>query len=200
MQGRLCKKDCARETCKETVQGDCAKTPARAYPLNPPYQGDFSLNSPLIRGARGVKNDERWVSCTVSFAGTTNVGFLAQSRGQDTYRTSFCIGDYEKAFTLIIQRTAVIGQMSLDLDSLDSSYRISSGEISSGGYIDRAIAINRPLIGMGLAIARLSTAHMTNMTTWRGQREQNQGTEAGFWRHLAMFRFCCFRGVVPTLR
>ena len=35
-------------------------------PLNPPYQGDFPLNSPLIRGARGVKNDERWVSCTVS--------------------------------------------------------------------------------------------------------------------------------------
>ena len=37
-------------------------------PLNPPYQGDFPLNSPLIRGARGVKNDERWVSCTVSLA------------------------------------------------------------------------------------------------------------------------------------
>ena len=48
--------------------------------------------------------------------------------GQDTYRTSFCIGDYEKPFTLIIQRTAVIGQTSLDLDSLDSSYRISSGK------------------------------------------------------------------------
>ena len=38
-------------------------------PLNPPYQGDFPLNSPLIRGARGVKNDERWVSCTVSQVG-----------------------------------------------------------------------------------------------------------------------------------
>ena len=37
--------------------------------------------------------------------------------GQDTYRTSFCIGDYEKAFTLITQRTAVIGQTSLDLGS-----------------------------------------------------------------------------------
>ena len=30
-------------------------------PLNPPDKGDFPLNSPLIRGARGVKNDERWV-------------------------------------------------------------------------------------------------------------------------------------------
>jgi len=33
--------------------------------------------------------------------------------GQDTYRTSFCIGDYEKAFTLIIQRKAIQGQASL---------------------------------------------------------------------------------------
>ena len=78
--------------------------------------------------------------------------------GQDTYRTSFCIGEYEKPFTLIIQRTAVIGQTSLDLDSLDSSYRISSG-----GYIYRATATNRPLIGMGLAIARLSTAQYDNL-------------------------------------
>ena len=78
--------------------------------------------------------------------------------GQDTYRTSFCIGDYEKVFTLIIQRTAVIGQTSLDLDSRDSSYGISSGEINSGAYIYRAIATNRPLIGTGLAIARWTTA------------------------------------------
>ena len=48
--------------------------------------------------------------------------------GQNAYRTSFCIGDYEKAFTLIIQRTAVIGQTSLDLDSPNSSYGISSGQ------------------------------------------------------------------------
>ncbi len=51
--------------------------------------------------------------------------------GQDTYHTSFCIGDHAKAFTPIIQRTAVIGQTSLDLDSPDISYGISSGEISS---------------------------------------------------------------------
>ena len=29
-------------------------------PLNPPCQGDLSLNSPLIRGARGVRNDKYW--------------------------------------------------------------------------------------------------------------------------------------------
>ena len=63
----------AVETVQKTSLGYAGGKP---NPLNPPYQGDFPLNSPLIRGARGVKNDERWVSGTVSFAGTTNVGFL----------------------------------------------------------------------------------------------------------------------------
>ena len=58
--------------------------------------------------------------------------------GQETYRTSFCIGDYENAFTLVIQRKAIQGQASLDLDSQDSS-----DGISLGGYIYRAIATNR---------------------------------------------------------
>ncbi len=58
--------------------------------------------------------------------------------GQSIYRTSFCIGDYEKAFTLIIQRTALKGQASLDLDSQESS-----DTISQGGYVHRAIATNR---------------------------------------------------------
>ena len=52
------------ETVQETSLSYAGGKP---NPLNPPYQGDFPLNSPLIRGARGVKNDERWVSCTVSF-------------------------------------------------------------------------------------------------------------------------------------
>ena len=58
--------------------------------------------------------------------------------GQDTYRTSFCIGDYEKAFTLVIQRKAIKGQVNLDLDSEDDSEGVSMG-----GYIYRAIATNR---------------------------------------------------------
>jgi len=58
--------------------------------------------------------------------------------GQDTYRTSFCIGKYEKAFTFIIQRTAIKGQTNLDLDSQESS-----DAISQGGYVYRAIATNR---------------------------------------------------------
>ena len=58
--------------------------------------------------------------------------------GQDSYRTSFCIGDYEKAFTLIIQRTALTGQASLDLASQDSA-----DGISLGGYTYRAMATHR---------------------------------------------------------
>ncbi len=58
--------------------------------------------------------------------------------GQSTYRTSFCIGNYEKAFTLVIQRKALKGQASLNLDSQDNSKGISLG-----GYIYRAIATNR---------------------------------------------------------
>jgi hypothetical protein len=58
--------------------------------------------------------------------------------GQETYRTSFCIGDYEKAFTLIIQRKPLQGQLSLSLDLEDSVEGINLG-----GYVYRAIATNR---------------------------------------------------------
>jgi hypothetical protein len=58
--------------------------------------------------------------------------------GQETYRTSFCIGDYENAFTLIIQRKLIKGQANLDLEPQDSS-----GGINLGGYLYRAIATNR---------------------------------------------------------
>ena len=48
---RLCKKPIfvvpARETVQETSLGYAGGKP---NPLNPPYQGDFPLNSPLIRG------------------------------------------------------------------------------------------------------------------------------------------------------
>jgi hypothetical protein len=62
--------------------------------------------------------------------------------GQDTYRTSFCIGNYKQSFTLIIQRTAVPGQTSLDLGSPDGAE-----EINLEGYLYRAIATNREGLG-----------------------------------------------------
>ena len=57
---------------------------------------------------------------------------------QDTYRTSFCIGNYDVPFTLVIQRTAIQGQASLDLPSPKGAE-----EMNSGSYIYRAIATNR---------------------------------------------------------
>ncbi len=79
----------------------------------------------------------------IDAAGDTDWQPLIDKKGkeissQDTYRTSFCIGKYEKAFTLVIQRTEIKGQANLDLDSQEDS-----NAISQGGYIYRAIATNR---------------------------------------------------------
>ena len=64
MRSNLVRHSCGR---------DCARNPRSAWvtcgkpnPLNPPCQGDLSLNSPLIRGARGVRKDQYWVFCKVS--------------------------------------------------------------------------------------------------------------------------------------
>lgn len=58
--------------------------------------------------------------------------------GQDTYRMAHWISDYETAFTLVVQRKAIKGQVELDLDS-----SANDEEICSGGYVYRAIATNR---------------------------------------------------------
>jgi hypothetical protein len=58
--------------------------------------------------------------------------------GQETYRTSHCIGKYGKAFTLIIQRKAIQGQTCLDIASQGDA-----DGMSLGGYIYCAIATNR---------------------------------------------------------
>jgi len=68
-------------------------------------------------------------------------GFLNKDNelvvNQQTYRTSHCIGDYEKAFTLIVQRTKIIGQVEIDLEGSEVS-----DEAIVDGYIYRAIATN----------------------------------------------------------
>jgi len=57
---------------------------------------------------------------------------------QETCRTSHCIGDYEKPFTLIVQRKQIKGQTTLDLSDEETSE-----EINANGYIYRAIATNQ---------------------------------------------------------
>ncbi len=58
--------------------------------------------------------------------------------GEAVCRTVFCIGDYDKAFTLIVQRKAIQGQQSLDLEPDNDT-----DEVITGSYIYRAIATNR---------------------------------------------------------
>jgi hypothetical protein len=58
--------------------------------------------------------------------------------GQETYRASHCIGEYEKAITLIIQRKAKQGQTTLHIGSQGNT-----GGMNLGGYIYRVIATHR---------------------------------------------------------
>jgi hypothetical protein len=85
------------------------------------------------------------------------------TNGQETYRTRFCIGDYEKAFTLIIQRKLIKGQASLDLESQDGS-----DEINLDGYVYRAIATNRDM---------LSDSQIIHCYHQRGENSENRNKE-----------------------
>lgn len=58
-------------------------------------------------------------------------------KNQHTLRTLHCIKGYDKAFTLIIQRTGKKGQAELDLNDTQTSDEVVCGE-----YIYRAIACN----------------------------------------------------------
>ncbi len=58
--------------------------------------------------------------------------------GQDTYRLAHWISDYEKPFTLIVQRKRIKGQVELALDTADSGE-----QMVSQGYIYRFIATNQ---------------------------------------------------------
>ena len=56
--------------------------------------------------------------------------------GHSTYRTLHVIGDYEQAFTLVVQRKRVKGQVDLEILQSDE-------EVCAQGYVYRAIATNR---------------------------------------------------------
>ncbi len=79
-------------------------------------------------------------------------------KGQDTFRTVHCIGDYEKPFTLIIQRKRIKGQAELDASQ-------QSEEIINKGYIYRAIATNRDT---------LSDSEIIHWYNQRGEDSENR--------------------------
>lgn len=97
------------------------------------YEIDYAIrakSSASMRAQIEAASDSDWQPLTDKKGEWVN--------GQDTYRTSFCIGDYEKAFTLIVQRKAIQGQANLELEPENNA-----DELSIGGYIYRAIATNR---------------------------------------------------------
>jgi len=63
---------------------------------------------------------------------------------------SFCIGDYNKAFTLIVQRKAIQGQTNLELSSKDDT-----DEVSINSYIYWTIATNREQCYCGIVSSHL---------------------------------------------
>jgi hypothetical protein len=75
---------------------------------------------------------------------------------QQTYRTSHCIGNYEKAFTLIVQRTKITGQVEIDLDD-----ETSENEVTINGTSIAPL----PLIMAVKQTAKLSTGTTSGLKT-----------------------------------
>lgn len=82
-------------------------------------------------------------------------------KGQHTLRTTHCIGDYDHAFTLIIQRTQTTGQVELELGGTGGNQQ----EITRNGYIYRAIATNKD---------HLSDSDIVHWYNQRGEDSENR--------------------------
>ena len=89
-----------------------------------------AVTSTVIKAAINTTSEDDWQPMLNKKGEAIN--------GQDTFRTVHCIGDYKEPFTLVIQRKRIKGQVKLDFDAVQNSE-----EITSGGYIYRAIATNR---------------------------------------------------------
>jgi hypothetical protein len=81
---------------------------------------------------------------------SADVRFDALKIDSSGCRMSFCIGDYNKAFTLIVQRKAIQGQTNLELSSKDDT-----DEVSINSYIYWTIATNREQCYCGIVSSHL---------------------------------------------
>jgi len=79
---------------------------------------------------------------------------------QDTLRIHHWIGDYEKLFTLVIQRKRIKGQTELDLADQNNQQ-----EVISQGYVYRSIATNRE---------SLSDSQIIHWYNQRGEDSENR--------------------------
>lgn len=84
------------------------------------------------------------------------------STTQSHLRTVHCIGSYEKAFTLIIQRKLKTGQGELDVGQ---SKNASNDEVTIGNYVYRAIATNKD---------HLSNSAIVHWYNARGEDSENR--------------------------
>lgn len=84
-----------------------------------------------------------------------------QLKGQQTLRATHCMGDYENAFTLIIQRTKITGQGELELGGTGSDQQ----EMTRNGYIYRAIATNKD---------HLTDSNIVHWYNQRGEDSENR--------------------------
>jgi hypothetical protein len=99
--------------------------------------------------------DEKMIKYAIRAKTSAGMRSLIESRAEDewqplidkkgqpvenesTLRTTYCIGEYSKPFTLVIQRKAIKGQIELDLECSDTDE-----EITTQGYVYRAIATNQ---------------------------------------------------------
>ncbi len=142
------------QQCQQSLPEDCTvkalRIDAAGYPTKVIEYCDAQGIEYAIRAQIAAASTSDWQPLLDKKSKAVN--------GQDTYRISFCIGEYGKPFTLIIQRTAVSGQASLDLDSSadsedssgnnsEDSSENSLEEINAGAYIYRGIATNREGLG-----------------------------------------------------
>ena len=58
-------------------------------------------------------------------------------KNQETYRVIACIGDHEKAFNIVVQRTKIKGQSNIDFNAGEESE-----ELNKQGYMYRGVATN----------------------------------------------------------
>lgn len=105
-----------------------------------------------VRAQLDQLDDSQWVT-------------LVQRNGEDcevqqTYRMPHCIGDYEQAFTLVVQRQRIKGQASLILEEAgDAETHCAQG------YVYRAIATNR---------SDLSNSEVIHWYNQRAQDSENR--------------------------
>lgn len=84
---------------------------------------------------------------------------------QQTSQIPHWIGNYDKAFTLVIQRTPIQGQAELDLEIIENK-QVSTGlQIISQGYVYRAIATNKTAI---------SDSELIHWYNQRGEDSENR--------------------------